>query len=232
MFDPSRPLGVLALALAATSVQAGAPLLSEDAGVLAAGDCEVEVLMANARAAGVSAKEQAAGLSCGAGSGWQWSAGVAHAKAGGNSARGLALGGKITLWTIADDAALVLAPTLGWSDDGSGWRQATQDLNLVYSGPLVADWTLHLNLGHGRDREADQRSTGWSVAAEHAGFDLGGLTLAPMGDIAGDDRGAPWWNLGLRATLIADRAWLGLSYARQMDPQRARLATLSLKFAF
>lgn len=232
MHGTTQAFGAAALALVAASAHAGAPLLSEDAAVLAAGDCEVEAVVASLRGEGGRTREQAAGLSCGAGSGWQWTAGLAHAKAGGATARGLALGGKIMLWSMSDDAAVVLAPNLGWSDDGTGWRQVTQDVNLVYSGPASADWTLHLNLGHGRDREAGQRTTSWSVALEHADVDFGGLTLAPMGDLAGDDRSAPWWNLGLRASLVADRAWLGLSYARQTDRQRARLTTLSVKVAF
>lgn len=226
------PLGVMVLVCATASAHAGAPLLSEDSGVLGAGECEVEGAVATAREGDVSVRERILGLGCGTGHDWQWGLALAHASAGSASVRGVALGGKVTLWALSDDASIALAPSLGWSDSGSGWKQSTQDVTLVYSGPLVADWTLHLNLGHGRDREADERSTGWSVALEHAGFDLGGVTLAPMGDLAGDDRGAPWWNLGLRATLVGDRAWLGLSYARQINPQRARLATLSLKVAF
>lgn len=171
-------------------------------------------------------------MACGGGERWQWGVGLGRADAGGDSADGFSIGGKFLLWQGAGDAALVLAPTLSWGDDGSGWRHVAQDFNLVYSGPLAEDLTLHLNLGHSRDREAGERSTFWSVALEHAGWPVGGVVLAPMGDLAGDDRGAPWWNLGLRATLVPDTVWLSLSYARQIDPQRARLATLSVKYAF
>lgn len=226
-----RALAALGLT-AATMAHAGLPLLSEDAGLLGGGECEVEAVAASAREAGSSALEHALGLACGTGSRWQWGLGVARARADGATARGLALGGKVLLWAPSDDAAVVLAPNFGWADEGNGWQHASQDFNLVYSGPLAPDWTLHLNLGHGRDRLADERSTSWSVAAEHAGFAVGGLVLAPMADLAGDDRGAPWWNLGLRATVIEGQLWLGASYARQMDSGRARLATLSVKLAF
>ena len=224
-------VGAVLLA-AVGSAHAGAPLLSEDAGVLAAGECEIELIAALARESGASERERAVGLACGAGHDWQWGVALAHAAAERGSARGLLLGGKITLWTSGEDRSIVLAPSLSWADDGSGWKHVAQDVNLVYSGPLAPDWKLHLNLGHGRDREGDERSTHGSMALEHAGFEVGGILLAPMGDLAGDDRGAPWWNLGLRLTLAADRAWLGLSYARQIDPQRARLVTLSFKYAF
>lgn len=211
--------------------QAGAPLLSEDAGILDAGSCEVEAATASARESGQSGRAHALALGCGAGSGWQWGAAVGRASADGVSVRELALGGKISLWSEGN-AALALAPSLSWGDDGQGWRHVAQDFNLAYSLNWAEDHTLHLNLGHSRDREADQRSTTWSVAWEHPGWNLGSVVLAPMGDIAGDDRGAPWWNLGLRATVLTDRLWLGLSYARQIDPARARLATVSLKLAF
>lgn len=224
-------LGVLA-ATCALSAQAGLPLLSEDAGVLGGGDCELEAVAASAREGGAGAHEHALGVACGTGRDWQWGLGVARARADGPSAKGLSVGGKVLLWAPSEDAAVVLAPTLGWADEGSGWRHVGQDFNLVYSGPLTADWTLHLNLIHSRDREADARSTGWSLAAEHAGLAVGSWVLAPMGDLAGDDRAAPWWNLGLRATVIADRLWLAVSYARQIDPVRARLATFSVKLAF
>lgn len=216
------------LILAATAAQAGHPLLSEDAGVLERGSCEVEAVAASA---GGGAREHALGLACGLGHDAQWSLAAARARAGGATAKGLALGGKLGLWKQGD-AALVLAPTLVWDDDGTGWRSAALDLNLVYSRPLAEDWTLHANLGHARDRRADQSATGWSLALEHAGVEAAGLTWAPMADLAGDDHGAPFWNLGLRVTLAADKAWLGLSYARQLDAGRARLATLGLKIAF
>lgn len=221
-----------ALTLSAGEARAGLPLLSEDAGVLAAGQCEFESVVASTRAGGPSGRELGLGLGCGAGRDLQWNLGWSRAQAGGATARGLSLGGKLGLWKGADDAALVLAPTLAWADDGGGWRHVSQDFNLAYSGPAFESTTLHLNLGHGRDLASRQRSTGWSVALEHAGVDLGGLKLAAMGDLAGDDHGAPWWNLGLRATLVPEVAWLSLSYARQVEPARARLASLSLKLAF
>lgn len=215
------------LFLAAAAAQAGHPLLSEDAGVLERGGCEVEAV-AGSSSGGV--REQALGLACGLGHEAQWSLGVARARADGATAKGLALGGKLGLWKQGD-AALVLAPTLVWDDDGSGWRSSLLDLNLVYSRPLSDAWTLHANLGHARDRRAGQSATGWSLALEHAGIEWAGLGWAPMADLAGDDHGAPFWNAGLRVTL-SDSAWLGLSYARQINPARARLATVGLKIAF
>ena len=231
MSNIRRGLWSLILLTSAGVAQAGAPLLSEDAGVLEAGSCELEAATTSFAEPDVSGREHGLAVGCGAGHGWQWGVALARASAAGDSARGFALGGKVSLWE-GDGAALALAPALSWGDDGQGWRQLAQDVNLAYSLTWTDTTTLHLNLGHSRDREADQRSTTWALALEHAGWRVGDVTLAPMGDIAGDDRGAPWWNLGLRATVLEDRLWVGLSYARQMDPARARQATLSVKLAF
>jgi hypothetical protein len=53
-----------------------------------------------------------------------------------------------------------------------------------------------------------------------------------MAEVAGDDRGEPWLNAGLRWTAIADRLFVDASYGVQMNSARARLATIGLKFAF
>jgi hypothetical protein len=226
-------VGAAALLSAAMgSAYAGAPLLSEDAGVIEPGVCEIEVATAHTRVSGASARDQGAGLSCGAGHSWQWSLGLSRATDDVASERGRSVGAKVTLWKLGENASVVLAPRFDWANDGSGWKHSEQSFNLAYSGPVATDLTLHLNLGHRRDRSADERGTTWSVALEHAGFKLGDITVAPMGDLAGDDRSAPWLNLALRATLVEERVWVGTSWARQLDSQHARLATLSLKFAF
>lgn len=220
------------LVLAATVASAGAPLLSEDAGVLAPRECEVEAAWASARVGGVSATGQALAGACGVADGLQLGLGYERASSQGLRAKGLSLGGKIRLWQGAGDAGLVLAPALFWADDGQGWQRAGEEFKLAYSRPLAEDWTLHVNLSHANDRGAGERSTGVSLAAEHGGWSVGDMTVAPMGDLAFDDRGAPWWNLALRVTVVPDRFWLGLAYARQIDPDRAREAVLSLKLAF
>jgi hypothetical protein len=96
-------------------------------------------------------------------------------------------------------------------------------------GPALS---LHANLGHSRDHAARTTSTGWGLALEHDEVEVAGLGVAPMAELFGDDREAPWWNAGLRVALVADRAWLGLGYGRQMGSEHASLATLGLKLAF
>jgi hypothetical protein len=53
-----------------------------------------------------------------------------------------------------------------------------------------------------------------------------------MAEIFGDDRGAPWWNLGLRYTLAKDKAYLDLSYGQQMSRGTPSLLTAGFKLVF
>lgn len=228
---PRALLGVLFGATIALSAHAGRPLQAEDAGVLDRGVCEVEGAVARLSADGTTARESALQLGCGIGLNSQLALGAASAKEGGARARGLALAGKTAVWSGQGDdpAALALAWGLQWlKAHGDSWRHAGTDINLVYSRPLPAELTLHANLGHSRDEAGKQRSTSWALALEHAGYG----SLALMAEVFGDDREAPWWNLGLRWSAVPERLDVDLSYGRQMASGRPRLVTLGSKLAF
>lgn len=228
---PRTLLTVLLGTTIAWSAHAGRPLQAEDAGVLDRGACEVEGAVARLSAEGATARERGLQLGCGIGLNSQLALGAASAKDGGARARGLALAGKTALWSGHGDdpAALALAWGLQWlKADGDTWRHGGTDINLVYSRPLAAELTLHANLGHSRDEAGKQRSTSWALALEHAGFG----SLAPMAEVFGDDREAPWWNLGLRWNAVPERLDVDFSYGRQMASGRPRLLTLGFKLAF
>ena len=220
----------------ATSAWAGLPLQTDDAGVLAGAECELEV-MAERLAAG-AAKAEGQGLAAGCGIGWRSQLGLAFATARADGVRtdAWALGGKTALWRGGegeDAPALALSWSLDWArSDGSGWQHAATELALVYSAPAGAALTWHASLAHARDQLGHTSATGWGLALEHAGWELAGVGVAPMAELVGDDRESPWWNAGLRATLAPERAWLGLSYGRQTDGERASLTTAGLKLAF
>jgi len=226
----------LLTSVATVPAHAGQPLLTDDAGVLARGECEFEAGAERLSAGG--AKVEGTGLAVACGVGWRSQVGLelARTREAGDDTDAGALAGKTTLWQggTADDApALALAWALGWArGGGSGWQRASTDLALVYTVAVGPELSLHANLGHGRDHVARAVSTGWGLALEHAEVEVAGLSVAPMAELFGDDREAPWWNAGLRVALVADRAWLGLGYGRQMDSQRASLASLGLKIAF
>ena len=212
--------------------QAALPLLTEDAAVLAPSDCEFEAGALSQRTGNTSALEQALTLACGVGFRSQMGLAVGRSKEADARTEQRALGGKVSLWQGEDGAGAALAGSAIWERSDGNWRQATLNLSAVYSQPVAADLTLHLNLGHRRNRIDEQQATPWAAALEHEGFAIGEMTLAPTAELFGSDRRAPWWNAGLRLTLLSDQLSVGLSYGRQINPERARLAIASLKLAF
>ena len=227
-----RWLLMAAAALSAGGAHAALPLLTEDADVLAARDCEFEAGAFSEGKGQEQTLEQALNLSCGIG--WRTQLGLAAGRVrdADTSKQQRALGGKVSLWQGEDSAGVALAAAAVWERVDGHWREATLNLNAAYSRPFPADLTMHLNLGHRQNPVESDASTSWAAALEHEGFAVGSLTLAPMAEVFGTDRSAPWWNAGLRLTLLPDQLSVGLSYGQQINPERTRLATLSLKLSF
>lgn len=217
--------------LASQPALAGRPLQTEDAGVLEAKACEVEGVWGRAKASGLpSARETSLQFGCGWGYNSQLALAVARASSGGAHANGARLGGKTQLWSneAKEPTVFTLAYGLTAADvPGSGWKHAATDINAVLSTP-VAGMTLHANLGWSRDQLASSSATSWGVALEHPGFG----SVAPMAELFGDEDNAPWWNLGLRWTVVPDKTYLDLSYGRQMITGRPSMLTVGFKFAF
>lgn len=230
-FTARSGLTLLAL-LAAHAAQAGRPLQTEDAGVIDAGGCEIEGAHERLRISGATARDTALTFSCGIG--WRSQVGItgSRSRADGESASGTALGGKTRLWSAGDDGpALTVAWSLAWARAAGSWRHAEDEARLVWSMP-AGPGTLHLNLGHARDRIERMSSTPWGVGWEHGGVETGGLTLAPMAEVYGDGRGGHAWNVALRATLVPERLFIDGSYGRQTGSVGARLVTVGFKVTF
>jgi hypothetical protein len=213
-----------------SQAHAGRPLATEDAGILEAGACELEGATARLSAFGAKARETSLQIGCGVGASTQLALAAASARAQGVSARGLALSGKTGLWQGDGESAAELALAYGadWGkESGDHWRHSGTALNLAYSHPLD-DATLHANLGYAHDPQGGEHAVTWGLAFEHNGFGA----WAPMAELFGDDRDAPWWNLGLRFTALPDRLSIDASYGRQIASGRPALWTLGFNFAF
>jgi hypothetical protein len=221
-------------ALCTAHVHAGRPLHTEDAGVLAQGDCELEGGTLRHRADAGRAAESSLQAGCGLGAGSSLAvAGLTH-RAGGLRESGLVIGGKTGLWTGggSEAAALALAGQIsGARVPGGSWHHAGSGLNLIASRPAGAHFTLHANLGHARNELDHQHSTTWGVAIEHAGLGHD-QRWAPMAELFGDDRERPWWNLGLRLTVLAEKLYFDISYGRQLTAGRPALVSLGFKAGF
>ena len=211
--------------------QAGRPLQTEDAGILESKTCEIEGAAGRARVAGMpSVRDTSLQLACGVGANSQLALAVSSTSDGSDRERGLRLGGKSQLWAAAGDDGAAL--TLAWGVSSAraaagGWKSSAVEARAVMSVP-TGPLTWHLNLGHERDTRARSSATVWGLAAEHEGFG----SLAPMAELFGDDRGAPWWNLGLRYTLAKDKAFVDVSYGRQMSGGTPSLVTAGFKLVF
>lgn len=233
----THPVGLpLALALGAAvtlPAHAGRPLQTDDAGVLDRRACELEGYTARLTAAGATARDLVLQAGCGVGAGTQLAVALSRASAEGERVRGIALNGKTRLWQGEAQAGEAPALTLGYAavwdrSSGQGWRHAGVDAKLLYTRALAAHLMVHANLGHARDAAGGRSATTWGLAFEHAGF--GGL--APMAELFGDDREAPWWNLGLRWTVAPEALFIDVSHGRQVAPGTPRLTTLGMKFSF
>lgn len=223
-------LGALTLAL---PTLAGRPLQTEDAGLLDRGACEIEGVQQRLRVQGETGTENGLAANCGIGFDSQVGLGLAWARAAGERSRSAGIGGKTGLWAGEGDGApaLTLAWGVGADRDGGHWRRSDRFATLVASvgaGP----GTLHLNLGHVREREPRRAITTWNLAWEHEGYAIGGLSLAPMGEVFGDDRGDRWWNLAARLTLVPERVFFDASCGRQTGAGKARRVTAGFKLTF
>jgi hypothetical protein len=228
---------LLAFLLVACTVpcHAARPLQTDDAGVLAPRDCEIEGATQRLSAAGQAATETGVQLGCGVGWDSQLAVAAAAERAEGERTSSLAISGKTGLWksTDKDDASgLALSwQLLSSKVPGGAWRHTETSVNLLWSMPLATHHTLHVNLGHSRQEVDKRRATTWGLGFEHAGLGGDGRWI-PVAELYGDDRERPWWNLGLRLVAVPDKLFVALSYGRQWTQERPTLITLSLKAAF
>ena len=218
--------------LSADAALAGRPLVTEDAGTVALGACELESYLARASVSGEpSERLLSLQLGCGVRDDTQLALQHQRSRAGDHRQRGLSVGGKTRLVDGGDDApSVALAYGLGASAETGrdGMSIDGQYLNGVVSWPLSGGLTLHGNLGWNRSRLAHQTSTAWALALEHA--DGGPLDL--MGELFDDDRTHhPWVQAGLRWNVLSERLWLDASWGWQTGT-RARAATVGLRLAF
>jgi hypothetical protein len=226
---------IAAAALAAPPARAGVPLSTEDADVLEPGDCELEAQHVRSRGGERrAARATQLTVGCGLVERAQLALGVARESSSpdGERSTALDLGAKLALWDDGADRALALTAGLGWARaDG---RQVFQghSIGLAASAGVAPALTLHAHLAHEADRPAASRSTVWALALEHDGVAVGGIRLAPMAELLGDDHGGRAWSLAARAELMAERLWVGLAWGREHGSDTPRRAALSFTLAF
>lgn len=212
---------------------AGRPLVTEDAGVLAAGECEIETWFGRARESG-AAHVDGAWLqpSCGLPFPLASQIGVALSAEHGGDGRtpGWAISGKTALRKLTDEQ---WGFALAWSTArtrvaGDSWRQSGASVLAVLSVPIESDLLAHANLGWTRSEAPRHDAVFWSVAMEKTGvgpFDLMAETYATGGESA-------WVNTGLRYWVVRERLSLNASAGVKPSGTRETLYTLGAKLSF
>jgi hypothetical protein len=220
---------VAAALLLPMAALAARPLVTEDAGVLAPRDCELEGFGGHQRQ---DTTEVTAGaqVGCGVGYGTQATLGFTRAQESEEpSTRAVSLGLKTSLpWWAAGPADWAIAMTLGHERRvGGHTAELTANVVLVATGKLSEAFTWHANLGWLNSRPMRVTTTTWNLAGEWAASPLLDVTA----ECYGDDRARPWLAAGLR--LNAGTHWsVNAAYGAQPTEPHARQLTAGVKLAF
>ena len=228
-----KPATIIALGSAFWSLvptaQAARPLTTDDAGVLATGDCEWELVAARASGGGHGWSTLG---TCGVTRGAQLLATYGRDREGGASRHSFAPALKAALGNGGSGATSWAASvTLNAlrDDSGTGWSTDSLAFNLIATRPLATGYSAHANLGVLRLRPTGQATTTWSLAVERTG--ASGIDLAA--EVLGDDRSSAL-RIGVGARWnLAPNFNLNTAWTRQGGSAApARLFTLGLKSSF
>jgi len=227
----ARPLALCATAalLLPVAGHAARPLVTEDAGVLAPRDCELEGFGGRQRE---DTTEVTAGAQIGCGVGFGTQATLAFTRGQETeepSTRAVSLGLKTALpWWKDGPAEWAIAMTLGHERRvGGDTAELTANVVLVATGKFSETLTWHANLGWLNSRPTRVTTTTWNLAGEAAVSSLVDLTA----EFYGDDRQRPWLAAGIRFN--GGKQWsLNAAYGAQPTEPHARQLTAGVKFAF
>jgi hypothetical protein len=207
---------------------AGRPLVTEDAGVLNRGECEIESYAGRADKPAINA--QWAQIGCGTGFNTQLAIGAGREKSEGERSTTAALTGKTFLRELTDEQAgfaFSYAFSGAKESAGSFGHEATELKGVVTV--RHGDWLFHGNLGWQRSHGTRTTSSLFGLAVERTGA-FGPVDL--MAEVFGNDHEAPWVQAGARWAVIPKRLFLDSSWGVQTDSKRLRQLTVGLKLAF
>lgn len=220
----------LVCAAACAAAQAGRPLVTNDADVLADGDCELEAYTLRDRRAGSTTRGGIAELGCGIGAlhSQLALAAIRESEAGVADLHGALLGKTALLRRDGDGFGIAL----GWGfgvlrTPGNAWRHDDTNLTLIVTRRIGDGVTAHANLGWSRNETHASHRMQWALAAEKAL--AGGIDL--MAEAYGDDRSRPWLGLGARWT-ANDTLSVNAAWALQHVVPRARQFSLGVRIGF
>ncbi|CAN7769689.1 hypothetical protein LJR084_007540 [Variovorax sp. LjRoot84] len=209
---------------------AGRPFTTEDAGVLAGGDCELETFAAHVRARpDPSERGGWSQVGCGIGFDTQLAVGAGRFRSGDERSTVVALVGKTALRPLTEDSVgVTLAYALeGLRHSGQGMRRAGTAAALVVSVPH-GRILMHANLGVARKHLEGKTVGTYALAVER----LGDQGLDVGLEVYGEGSERPWFGTGARYAIRPEKLFGDFSFAVQSGDSRARKLTVGLKYSF
>ncbi|QBE66961.1 hypothetical protein [Pseudoduganella lutea] len=211
----------MSLLLLPIAAQAGRPLVTDDASVLAPGDCQVEA------SASRGPGQRWLAPACNVAQHWEVGIGAGNVRSGGEFHRAIVIGAKTVLRPLSEDGFGVGAAVSEQRIAGPDTSR-DQTVNLIASVPLASWATAHVNAGAIRHGMSHQRAGIWAAALETT-RGRGGLTFEVFGE-RGASRG---WQAGARWTVVQDVLDLDAGYGELHDCDgRRRFATVGLTYVF
>lgn len=228
-----RPfLAMLALAATCSGAQAERSRLADDAGVVEAGDCEIETAFERKSVRG-SARERGSSIQFGCGIGWQTELVASFARKhsdGATREEAVGLEAKTSL-RKRGDGRIGLTLVLGVGGErlaGGPWRRNEHSLALEATYAPAQGWLIEAKFGSARDRFARNDKTLWLLGVEHRLTE----TLEARAEIGGDDRRRPLLGVALRWQFWPENASVKVSYGTRAGPERERLVSAAFSFEF
>jgi hypothetical protein len=225
-----RPGLAACLVLISSAAWAGRPFTTEDAGVIAPRNCELEAFGSHARAqAGPSERGAWAEVGCGVGFDTQLAFGMGRFSSVDGSRTAAAATGKTALRALSEDSfGIALAYTIdGSRTPGEPLRHTGSSASFVVSVPHGRTM-FHANLGLTRNHLEGRNAKVYAFAVERLGeqgTDVGVEVFGQSGESA-------WIGSGARYAIEAEKLWIDFSLAAQSGGSRARQVTVGLKYAF
>ena len=214
------------------AAHAARPLTTDDAGVLDAGECEIETFVERSRVRGEpSYLGGSVQPGCGIGLNTQLSA-IGARVDGEPATTHLGFAGKTALIPLTESGAgLTVGYSFEWSrSSGQSFRSDSGLLIAIATFPLAQDWFAHVNFGWQRIQQPRENMLFWGAAIERESVASTRLDL--MAEAYRESDASPWFAVGARYRLIDIRLSINGSIAIKSGSERETRATIGARLAF
>lgn len=219
-------LAVLAFATALPSAQAARPLVTDDARIVDPKSCQLESWLRFNR----DGTERWALPGCNFTGNFELTFGGSVQPVGDSTAvTDIQLQGKTVLRPVQpNDYGIALA--FGVIEQPKAEHRTSPGTVYAYL-PVTASLRddrllLHTNIGVTRDRTEGQTRMTWGIAGENVLTDR----VALIAEMFGENKGSPWYQLGLRVWIVPQRVQLDATYGSRFGEQgAARFVSVGLR---